>query len=142
MQQSELTGTLSQTITVLSEISQGYTPRHFEPRFGMGNPSLTLQTEIGKVRLHGYIDRIDESPDGSLRIIDYKAGSATISSRDLEDGRRLQLPIYALAARMPLIWVKSPEVFTGISAALRPAASSSKNIPVASRQLLKPLCSM
>jgi RecB family exonuclease len=65
----------------------------------MGNPSLTLQTEIGPVRLHGYIDRVDAGPDGWLRIIDYKAGSAAISLRDLEEGRRLQLPIYALAAR-------------------------------------------
>jgi ATP-dependent helicase/DNAse subunit B len=99
LQQRELTGILEQTITALAAISQGYTPRHFEPRFGMGNPSLVLQTEIGSVRLHGYIDRVDAGPDGGLRIIDYKAGSATISPRHLEEGHRLQLPIYALAAR-------------------------------------------
>jgi ATP-dependent helicase/nuclease subunit B len=99
IQQAELIGILEQTITALDQASQGYTPRHFEPRFGMGNPSLTLQTEIGPVRLHGYIDRVDAGPDGGLRIIDYKAGSAAISLRDLEEGRRLQLPIYALAAR-------------------------------------------
>jgi ATP-dependent helicase/DNAse subunit B len=99
LQQRELTAILEQTITALAEISQGYTPRHFEPRFGMGNPSLILQTEIGAVRLHGYIDRVDAAPDGRLRIIDYKAGSAAISSRHLEEGYRLQLPIYALAAR-------------------------------------------
>jgi ATP-dependent helicase/DNAse subunit B len=99
VQQTELVGILDQTITALAEISQGYTPRHFEPRFGMGEPSLILQTEIGAVRLHGYIDRVDAGPDGGLRIIDYKAGSAAISPRHLEDGYRLQLPIYALAAR-------------------------------------------
>jgi len=102
MQQAELRGILLQTITALAEISQGYTPRAFEPRFGMGNPSLTLQTEIGEVRLHGYIDRVDEGPDGRLRIIDYKAGSAAIRPHHLEEGRRLQLPIYALAAREAL----------------------------------------
>jgi ATP-dependent helicase/DNAse subunit B len=102
IQQTELTGILRQTITALAEISQGYRPRHFEPRFGMGNPSLILQTDIGAVRLHGYIDRVDEGPDGSLRIIDYKAGSAAISPSHLEEGRRLQLPIYALAAREAL----------------------------------------
>jgi ATP-dependent helicase/DNAse subunit B len=98
-QQTELTGILEQTINALAEISQGYTPRHFEPRFGMGAPSLVLQTEIGAVRLHGYIDRVDVTPEGKLRIIDYKTGSAAISPRHLEEGRRLQLPIYALAAR-------------------------------------------
>ena len=51
------------------------------------------------MRLHGYIDRVDAGPDGRLRIIDYKAGSAAISPRHLEEGHRLQLPIYALAAR-------------------------------------------
>jgi ATP-dependent helicase/DNAse subunit B len=99
MQQSELTAILEHTITALDEASQGYTPSHFEPRFGMGNPSLTLRTEIGDVRLHGYIDRVDTGSDGRLRIIDYKAGSAAISPRHLQEGRRLQLPIYALAAR-------------------------------------------
>lgn len=99
IQQTELTDILEQTILALAEISQGHTPRHFEPRFGMGNPSLILQTEIGNVRLHGYIDRIDAGSDGSLRIIDYKAGSAAISPRHLQEGYRLQLPVYALAAR-------------------------------------------
>lgn len=98
-QQEELTAVLRQTITALAEISQGYTPRHFEPRFGLGNPSLTLRTGSSDVRLHGYIDRVDEGPGGSLRIIDYKAGSAAISARHLDEGHRLQLPIYALAAR-------------------------------------------
>ena len=102
IQQSELIAILEHTITALDEVSQGYTPSHFEPKFGMGNPSLILQTEIGDVRLHGYIDRVDSGPDGCLRIIDYKAGSAAISSHHLQEGRRLQLPIYALAAREAL----------------------------------------
>jgi len=70
-----------------------------EARFGMGEPSLALKTSAGEVRLHGYIDRLDAAPDGSLRVIDYKAGSAPISASHLKEGRRLQLPIYALAAR-------------------------------------------
>jgi hypothetical protein len=49
--------------------------------------------------LRGYIDRVDRAPDGGLCIIDYKAGSTPISARDLESGHRLQLPLYALAAR-------------------------------------------
>ncbi len=99
MQKIELTRILEKTVRALDEVLQGYKPLHLEARFGMGNPSLTLQTSAGEVRLHGYIDRIDAAPDGSLRVIDYKAGSTAISADHLKEGRRLQLPIYALAAR-------------------------------------------
>lgn len=99
VQQQELERRLRETITALDEISQGFTPVHMEARFGMGQPSLVLHTEAGEVRLHGYIDRLDAAPDGSLRVIDYKSGGATISAAHLKEGRRLQLPIYALAAR-------------------------------------------
>jgi ATP-dependent helicase/DNAse subunit B len=98
-QQQELIRALRQTITALAEQSQGFTPLYFEQKFGMGNPSLVLQTEIGELRLHGYIDRMDADANGRLRVIDYKAGGAAISPRHLTDGRRLQLPLYALAAR-------------------------------------------
>jgi RecB family exonuclease len=98
-QQQELVRTLRRTITALAEASQGFTPRHFEQKFGMGNPSLVLQTEIGEIRLHGYIDRVDVSTDGRLRVIDYKSSAAAIAAKHLTEGSRLQLPIYALAAR-------------------------------------------
>jgi ATP-dependent helicase/DNAse subunit B len=98
-QQAELMRVLEKTIQELDKISQGYTPKKMEARFGMGEPSLVLQTSAGEVRLHGYIDRLDVAPDGTLRVIDYKAGSTPISAGHLKEGRRLQLPIYALAAR-------------------------------------------
>ncbi|RJP49508.1 MAG: hypothetical protein C4557_11200 [Anaerolineaceae bacterium] len=98
-QQAELTRILEKTIAALNEASQGFTPRVMEARFGMGQPSLVLKTSIGDIRLHGYIDRLDAAPDGSLRVIDYKAGSTAISASHLKEGRRLQLPIYAMAAR-------------------------------------------
>jgi ATP-dependent helicase/DNAse subunit B len=98
-QQAELLRVLEKTIAELNKLSQGYTPRALEARFGMGAPSLVLHTSAGEVRLHGYIDRLDTAPDGTLRVIDYKAGSAAISASHLKEGRRLQLPIYALAAR-------------------------------------------
>jgi ATP-dependent helicase/nuclease subunit B len=98
-QQAELLRALEKTVEALNEASQGYTPHTMEARFGMGNPSLVLKTSAGEVRLHGYIDRLDAAPDGSLRVIDYKAGSAAISASHLKEGRRLQLPIYAMAAR-------------------------------------------
>jgi RecB family exonuclease len=46
----------------------------------------------------GKIDRIDLMPDGGLQVTDFKT-SAPISMRNpLDDGRRLQLPLYARAA--------------------------------------------
>ena len=101
-QQAELMRVLEKTIQELDKISQGYAPRKMEARFGMGEPSLVLKTSAGQVRLHGYIDRLDVAPDGTLRVIDYKAGSTPISASHLKEGRRLQLPIYALAAREAL----------------------------------------
>jgi ATP-dependent helicase/DNAse subunit B len=98
-QQAELLRVLEKTIVELDKISQGFTPHKMEARFGMGNPSLVLHTSAGEVRLHGYIDRLDAAPDGTLRVIDYKAGSTAISASQLKEGRRLQLPIYAMAAR-------------------------------------------
>ena len=98
-QQAELLRILEKTIAELDKLSQGYTPRVLEAKFGMGAPSLVLHTSAGEVRLHGYIDRLDAASDGTLRVIDYKAGSAAISASHLKEGRRLQLPIYALAAR-------------------------------------------
>lgn len=99
LQQKEFVRMLEKTIRALDEVSQGYKPKQVEARFGMGNPSLVLQTLAGEVRLHGYIDRLDVAEDGTLRVIDYKAGSAAIKANHLQEGRRLQLPIYALAAR-------------------------------------------
>jgi hypothetical protein len=98
-QQAELLRTLEKTIAALDKISQGYLPIQMEARFGMGNPPLVLKTSAGEIRLHGYIDRLDAAPEGSLRVIDYKAGSTPISASHLKEGRRLQLPIYAMAAR-------------------------------------------
>jgi ATP-dependent helicase/DNAse subunit B len=98
-QKAELTRMLEKSVEALNEVSQGYAPKKLEARFGMGEPSLVLQTSAGDVRLHGYIDRLDVAPDGSLRVIDYKAGGTAITANHLKEGRRLQLPIYAMAAR-------------------------------------------
>ena len=121
-QQAELTRILEKTIEELNRVSQGYTPRVMEARFGMGQPSLMLQTEIGEIRLHGYIDRLDAAPDGTLRVIDYKSGSAAILASHLKEGRRLQLPIYALAARDAL---GLGEVSSGFYWHIQKAAASS-----------------
>ena len=68
--------------------------------FGLhGEPPLTLQHPALSIQIRGYIDCVDRAADGSLRVVDYKAGSSRISARELEEGTRLQLPLYALAVR-------------------------------------------
>jgi ATP-dependent helicase/DNAse subunit B len=99
-QRQELEQILADTVTALVEASPGYTPTALEQVFGLeGQPALVIQGDSGELRLRGFIDRIDRGSDGRLRVIDYKAGSTTISARDLTEGRRVQLALYALAAR-------------------------------------------
>jgi len=51
---------------------------------------------MGETTVAGRVDRIDQRPDGSVAIVDYKTGKA----RDQEDAdESLQLSLYAIAAR-------------------------------------------
>ncbi|MFN2198101.1 MAG: PD-(D/E)XK nuclease family protein [Anaerolineales bacterium] len=89
---------LEDNIYALAETAPGWTPAFFEARFGLeGQPVLEIVTPAGKLRLRGLIDRVDQQ-DHQLRVIDYKTGSSHLAPKDLLDGVRLQLPIYALAA--------------------------------------------
>jgi len=100
-QRAEHERILVTTIAALVEASDGWEPAHFEPPFGLhGAPPLELRDADGAtLRLRGYIDRVDVNSDGQLRVIDYKSGSTPISARDLTSGKRVQLALYALAAR-------------------------------------------
>ena len=89
-----------------------YEPAYFEARFGgrlRPGDDETLSNEAGvpfeadggvRVSFSGKIDRIDVSRDGAgARVIDYKTGRARTGGRKVLDrGRRLQLPVYLLAA--------------------------------------------
>ena len=56
----------------------------------------SFEIRVGETVVAGRIDRIDQRPDGSVAIVDYKTGKA----RDQENAdESLQLSLYAIAAR-------------------------------------------
>ena len=94
-QRAELERILAETVRALDEASIGWKPFRFEIAFD----SLVLRDDASEIRMRGYIDRVDVNAAGELRVLDYKAGSSAISKQDLDDGKRLQLALYALALR-------------------------------------------
>ena len=103
VEKAELLESLRATLVKLEEIGGGWTPNGFEQFFGIqDSPPLVLDIDGDIVRIRGVIDRLDTNSEGSLRVIDYKSGSGHFSPFDLQDGSRLQLPIYALAAQEAL----------------------------------------
>lgn len=105
-QQQEWLLILEQTINGLA--SDEWVPVAFEQKFGLDDqPPLDIPLdfpgEYGRVvRLHGVIDRVDQNSQGEIRVIDYKTGMGHLDKKDLLEGTRLQLPLYALAARQAL----------------------------------------
>ena len=94
----EIVANLERSLEALAEVSEGYRPVAFEAMFG-GDAPLTLADGQDRLHLHGFIDRVDRSPDG-LRVIDYKtAGPWMYRANTLRDGKKLQIALYALAAR-------------------------------------------
>jgi ATP-dependent helicase/nuclease subunit B len=94
-----------------AEDDTGLVPAYFEARFGgkrRGREDADLVLEGGvafdagtvHVGFGGRIDRIDVSVDGRrARVIDYKTGGVGRRNAVFDRGRRLQLPIYVIAAR-------------------------------------------
>jgi hypothetical protein len=86
----------------LAALPGGYVPILHEAHFG-GEESLVLKDGADWFRLHGFIDRVDRAPDGSLRVIDYKtAGPSTFTDKAIVEGKKLQVPLYAAAAETAL----------------------------------------
>jgi CRISPR/Cas system-associated exonuclease Cas4 (RecB family) len=78
------------------------TPQAAEFSFGFeDSPALEGLWAGRHLRLRGKVDRVDVTADGGLMVIDYKGGSGRqfqqLDSNPLDDGRRLQLPLYARA---------------------------------------------
>lgn len=100
VQQEQLLRSLQRSVEKLAEMGKDWTPLAFELVFGYGSsPALQIDATRGPVILRGVIDRVDRDNAGRIRIIDYKIGGSSLSAADLLEGKRLQLPLYALAAR-------------------------------------------
>lgn len=103
----------------IADDAEGYFPQMFEVGFGRKDslfPPLVLEDEFGKkIMLSGSIDRVDLRREYSsasdaepaerefARVIDYKSSSRSISIKEAEQGRNLQLPIYAMALQKAIL---------------------------------------
>ncbi len=98
----EILTDLARSVEALVQLSDDYYPEQFEARFD-GPQALLITDGEDCFRMRGIIDRIDRARDGRLRIIDYKSGGAEgYSAAEVRKGRRLQLPLYALAVQEAL----------------------------------------
>jgi ATP-dependent helicase/DNAse subunit B len=75
-----------------------------EAAFGFGkHAALELEDGDDRLRLRGFIDRVDRDANGRIRIIDYKlAGPYKFTARAFAEGKKMQLPLYARAAEQAL----------------------------------------
>lgn len=67
-------------------------------------PAVTISTSLGDLRFRGAIDKVDEARDGTVHVTDIKTGSESgftklSKNNPVEKGTKLQLPLYAHAAR-------------------------------------------
>jgi ATP-dependent helicase/nuclease subunit B len=98
---AEIVQNVRRSLEALSALPHDLVPMEYEVAFGFkGAAPLVVRDGDDSFRLRGLIDRIDRSRDGRLRVIDYKTSHpAGFDNRAISEGRRLQLPLYALAAR-------------------------------------------
>ena len=116
MSQAEIRGDLRAFLDEDSKIRRRYgvSPHLTELAFGtVSHASENAETapqvewshpDVGTLRFRGIVDRVDVSPDGEVAlVIDYKTGGTSVYEAMKKDpvdrGRRLQLPVYGLAAR-------------------------------------------
>ena len=97
----EIVENVRQSLEALAETNGEWVPSFFEAPFGLwGQPPLIVDVMDDSLRLRGVIDRVDLTSDGMVRVIDYKTGGPwAFTKKAVADGKKLQLPLYALAAR-------------------------------------------
>ena len=94
---------VQRSLVQLAELSGDFEPLAYEQHFFEPDTPLTLRDGADYFQLHGVIDRVDQGPDQTIRIIDYKTGgSAGYDEAAIREGKKLQLPLYALAAQEAL----------------------------------------
>ena len=97
---AEIEENVRRSLERLSELDDAFTPVVFEERFGGPTALVVVGEEGDNFRLNGIIDRVDVNADGEIRVLDYKtAGPSSYKKKALVEGEKLQLPLYALAAR-------------------------------------------
>jgi ATP-dependent helicase/nuclease subunit B len=105
---AEILANVRRSVAMLHDQRQGFAPYAYEAAFGLaGEPVLVIGDDEGDgrdhVRLRGYIDRVDRAEDGRVCVIDYKtAGKSAFTRRAVVEGKKVQLPLYALAAQEAL----------------------------------------
>ncbi|MFO7743608.1 MAG: PD-(D/E)XK nuclease family protein, partial [Anaerolineae bacterium] len=107
----EIAENVARSVEALESLDDSFGFYRAEQTFGIAGepgPPLVIQDRAAgdRLQLHGYIDRIDRA-DGAgtpaMRVIDYKtAGPYAYTARALEEGKKLQLPLYAMAAEQAL----------------------------------------
>ena len=103
----EILDNLERSIIVLETLDPSFKFYRAEQKFGIGNqPELHIvvsDKDDESYNMRGFIDRVDINQSGELRIIDYKtSGSFGFTNQAIREGKKLQLPIYALAAQQAL----------------------------------------
>ena len=88
------------TVSLNREFKQSdFKPKFCELNVGDGEtiPGIDVITDSGnRVTLKGYIDRVDTTPDGKIRVVDYKTGSKGDSFKlsEILNGQDLQMLLY------------------------------------------------
>ena len=98
---AEILENVRRTLVALTELPGDFVPHLHEAAFGLkGQPPLVIGQGQASFRLRGFIDRVDRAPTGQVRVIDYKTPAPwAYTQKAVAEGKKLQLPLYALAAR-------------------------------------------
>ena len=98
---AEMLENVRRSVEAMADLAGDFVPHWCEAPFGLKEQSpLVVHDGSDSFRLRGYIDRVDRSPDGCVRVIDYKtAGPSRFSKRAAIEGKKIQISLYALAAR-------------------------------------------
>ena len=98
---AEILDNMRASLEALLALPGGFVPLRHEAAFGLhGQPELIVREGDDFFRLRGLIDRVDRDRDGHVRVIDYKtSGPWSYTKKTVVEGKKLQLPLYALAAR-------------------------------------------